>query len=226
MSLNIVNEYGRLPFLALWHIQKSLEWISPLDLQGIDHIRLVDKISGSNVELTEELKKKYIEDCIVSGIYYKKTEAGDAFIALALEHLYFPLPNLVYCSPVPTLHIARTIAHEVAHHLVSTRGYIFLPGEKYPVYESNPEFEEEMANRYAFGVIEKMKEKRYYKMGASMMNFVSDCYYGIAAARWEARRYKSSADYWYKSFLLNSERQESIEWYWRSKEKLNASSES
>ena len=145
---------------------------------------------------------------------------------MALKHLYFPIPYLAYCSPIPTLRIARIIAHEVGHHLVATRGYIFTPDEKYPDYKKKTEYEEEMANRYAFRVIERMKEKRFYRIGASMTNFLSDWYYGTATAKWEVKNYKASADYWYKSFLLNSERQESVEWYWHSEEKLKDRSKS
>ena len=73
-----------------------------------------------------------------------------------------------------------------------------------------------MADRYAHSVINKMKEKLAYKFGARIMNIISDIYFGAAIAKWEAKKYKEAADNWYKSFLLNSERQESIDYYWHS----------
>ena len=82
MSLRITNEYGELPPFTNWHIKKSLEWIPPLDFYGIEHIRLVDKISESTINLTTEQKK--IEDCIVSGI----RTVRHSFCHLEILHLF------------------------------------------------------------------------------------------------------------------------------------------
>ena len=121
---------------------------------------------------------------------------------------------------MPTLLIAKALAHEVGHHLVNTKGYIFTPDEKYPDYKKHPDYEEEMANRYAFDVLSSMKKKLQYKFGTLLMNYFADFYYGVAATKWQEKKYKVAADYWYKSFLLNSERQETVEWLWHSRKKI------
>ena len=221
MVLQIVNECKKLPPFALWHIRKAHQWIPPLDLVGINHILLRDKISYlSVINSDKQLIKAHQENFSICGFYTFGTENHQPFITLFLDDIFLPIPYFAKFSPIPTLLIAQALAHEVGHHLVSTRGYIFTLDEKYPVYTKRPAYEEEMVNRYAFNVVDKMKKKLLYRVSAHLMNYLSDCYYGMAAARWEAKRYKDASDYWYKSFLLNSERQETIEWLWHSKEKL------
>ncbi len=222
MDLQIINECSKLPPLAIWHIKKSLQWIPPLDLVGIDHICLVDEVTEINTGSSKKDKELHDEMSKPFGFYSNKTHNRPAFIKLIIRNLYYPMPYFANFSPFPTIYIARALAHEVGHHLVRSRGYIFLPDEKYPSYEKKPEFEEEMADRYAFGVVRKMKEKLIYKIGAYLMDSLSDYHFGVAMAAWKDKDYKSSADHWLKSSILNSERQESLEWYWHSRRKLKA----
>jgi hypothetical protein len=217
MDLPIINECNNLPPLALWHINKSLQWFPPLDLVGIDHILLVNEVTEINTGSPKKDKVMHDEMSKASGFYVIKTPP---FIKLVIDNLYYPIPYFANFSSFPTLFIARVLAHEVGHHLVRTRGYVFTPGERYPSYEKKPEIEEGMADRYAFEVVSKMKEKLTYKIGAYIMDFFSDYYNSLAMDAWKEKNYKVSAELWLKSYILKTERQETLDWYWHSRKKL------
>jgi hypothetical protein len=71
------------------------------------------------------------------------------------------MPRLYWYTPASTLNICYTLAHEVGHHLIATRGYVFEKTESY----SDDEIEEEFCNRYAFVVTKRMLKRYYYRFG-------------------------------------------------------------
>jgi hypothetical protein len=65
-----------------------------------------------------------------------------------------------------TLKLARTLAHEIGHHVIATRGYVYKPWEKYqPRNGIRDPFAEKMADAYASDVINKMLTSWLYKFG-------------------------------------------------------------
>ena len=50
-------------------------------------------------------------------------------IGLVSEVLFAGLPGVFKYTPLATLRIAEVLAHEVGHHLIHTRGYVFNPNE-------------------------------------------------------------------------------------------------
>lgn len=213
---------GRLERLVRFYVEQSLKWISPVDLVGIESIRLVSRISNEAVDINVDIRDLYVGYGPIQAVYAHGSDTRRPYIMLSLEGLLYPVPLVAYLSPMPIVIVARMLAHETAHHLVATRGYVFLPGEKYPKYSARPGIEEEIANRYAFFVVQRMLEKWRFRFGAYLMSSFSDYYYGLAMAAWEAKNYSSSAENWYKSWLLNSERHEAVEWFWHSRRKLNS----
>ena len=226
MKLKIINESTYLPPLAIWHINKSLQWIPPLDLVGIDHILLVDKVTEINTGSPKKDKELCDKMSKPSGFYYMKTQSNPAFIRLIISNLFYPIPYYANYSPFPTLHIAKALAHEVGHHLVATKGYIFAPDEKYPSYEKKPEIEEEMADRYAFQIVSKMKEKLTYRAGTYIMEIFALYHHSFAMDAWKVKNYKASAECWSKAYLLDTEKQEYLDWYWQSREKIESNQKS
>ena len=47
---------------------------------------------------------------------------------LYVASLYRGIPKVYWLSPVITLQLARILAHEVGHHLIKQRGYVFERG--------------------------------------------------------------------------------------------------
>jgi hypothetical protein len=109
--------------------------------------------------------------------------------------------------------MARTVAHEVAHHLAATRGFIFAEHE--PIRQGA--IEEEMADRYAYEVVRRMKEKWYYRKAERLLRYFSKVHFLEGQQCWERGQYADAATCWYKSWLLDLENQQTIEWFLRAK---------
>jgi hypothetical protein len=118
--------------------------------------------------------------------------------------------------------VARTLAHEVGHHLIAERGYVFAPGEKV----EPAEYEEEMANRYSYSVIKRMRERWYYRLATWATKDLAGWHYVQGMLNWRDGKYEQAAQSWYKSFHLNPDREDAIYWYKRAGEAAKTNEES
>lgn len=198
----------------MWHVRRSLGWIHPADVVGIDFIELQDKISQATVSSPDWHKRATDEDFNVNGLYMRREGDYPASITLFTRDLYRALPKLYWLTPVTTIRVAIALAHEVGHHLIAERGYVFAPGEKlYPA-----EYEEEMVYRYAYSVIKRMRRRWYYRLGIWAMKDLAGWHYVQAMLNWRAGNYMQAAQSWYNSFTLDPSRDDAIYWYKRAKD--------
>ena len=141
-----------------------------------------------------------------------------AHVILYVRELYRSIPRLYWWTTVPTLLISYTLAHEVGHHLIAKRGYVFQPGETYEC-DAN---EEEFCDRYAFRVTQKMLERWYYRLGRSGLKDLAAWYYIFGCLDWEQGRYNKAAERFYTCFVLDQSREDALNWYRRAKEEGRA----
>jgi hypothetical protein len=201
-----------MPFGARWHIRGSLSWIDPGDVVGIGSIILKDSIE--EVDDAIWYQRAISEGLSINGWYRPAVQGESATITLFLDDLYRGIPGFYRLTPVIRLSVAATLAHEVGHHLIATRGYVFAPGEKVvPI-----EYEEEMAHRYSFSVLKRMKRRWYFKLASFGMKDLAGWHYAQGALAWKKGNLKRAAESWYKSFHLDPDRQDAIIWYKRAKE--------
>ena len=210
-GIEIKNSCSKLPLGAISNIQRSLAWIDPADTVGIDSIELRYKLADAGPEAPAWHKHATEQDLSVNGLYFRGQDLVPASITLFVRDLYRGIPKVYWLTPVTTLVVAQTLAHEVGHHLIAERGYVFAPGEK--VQPS--EYEEEMAHRYSFSVIKRMRTCWYYRLGAWVTKDLAGWHYVKAMLAWEAGDYEGAAESWYRSFHLDPDRQNAIYWYKR-----------
>src|SRR5258705_1192811 len=151
----IKNECTKPPRGLLTQVRRSLGWISPFDLDGIAVIRLVNEIEEPHTDSPDWHKRSKAEGMGVTGLYFRQQGNSPAQIILYINDLYRGVPAIYRWTTVQTLNICYTLAHEVAHHLVARRGYVFQPSERVP----HDENEEEDCNRYAFGIDKGMMKR-------------------------------------------------------------------
>lgn len=211
--MRIVNLCASLPRGALWHVRQSLSWINEADLMGIGFIQLLDEMPEPTLESPVWHKHAKAEGLSIYGIYVRKEANNPAHIKLFIRDIYRGLPFLYRWTPVPTLCISRTVAHEVGHHLIAQRGYIYQPDEKY----GRPEYEEEMVDRYSFGILKKMKGRWLYRFAQWATNKLASHHYIQGIHSWKEKKYKEAAERWYIACQLNPARQDAAYWYWRAK---------
>ena len=215
--MEIKNKCSKLPVGAIWHVRRSLSWIDSADIAGIGFIEFRLRIPEATADAPDWHKRATDEDLSINGVYNPEEVNSPANITLFVRDLYRGIPKITWLTTVPTISIARTLAHEVGHHLIAKRGYVFAPGEK--VQPS--EYGEEMANRYSFSVIKRMRDRWYYKLGMWAIKTLAGWHCGQAAVDWKAGNYEQAAESWYKSFHLDPDLHEAVHWYKSAKHAAN-----
>jgi hypothetical protein len=215
--MNFTNHGGKLPIGSIWHVRRSLSWINPADLVGLEAVEFEYNLPDATGDAPEWHRKASEQELSVNAVYFRREGSFPATIKLFVKELYRGIPKLYWLTPVVTLTMAQTIAHEVGHHLVAERGYIFEVGEKL-----TPDgFEEEMAHRYSHHVVKKMRSRWYYRAATWIIRDLASSNYIRGMFAWEKSDYVSAAEYWHRSFHLDPNRDDSIYWYKRAKELLN-----
>lgn len=210
----IKNDCRHAPLGLLAHVRRGLNWIEDEHLAGLDYLWLMDSIPEETTDETAIQAKT--EGFGLYGAYKPREGSNQSYILLFVQEIYRGIPAIYAMTPVPTLRIARTLAHEVAHHLVSQRGYVFQPGEK----RSD---EERHANNYAAGVLQNMKKRWWYRLGQKLINDLAHTHYVFGVEEWKRQEYCAASDRWFKAWDLNPELENEVkDWYWQAKERCAA----
>jgi|GEM_PF-179505 len=216
----IKNECSNLHKRIMRHVQHGLDWINPHDLVGVERIRLVDKLPEEVILDLKVSKASIIRASHFAGLYRRKNDKYEPQILLRIPLILEDIHPWLMHTTVPTLLIARVLAHEVGHHLVKQRGYVFEPTERKYRLDKWDEYEEEMVDRYAFEVVRRMKAKWKYKFGDSLIDFLSDWYAEKARLHYKNTRYKLAERFSRKALVLNSDNEQAYLCYWNAKKNL------
>ncbi|HZI60317.1 MAG TPA: hypothetical protein VFD62_06380 [Pyrinomonadaceae bacterium] len=169
-------ETSRFRRTAKWHVWRVLKWINQEDLKDLHAIKIIDDRSND----PEYVKRpRYLSGFLYNGHYEFKTKDRQARVVLYANDIFFGIPYIMMHTPVATLKVASTLAHEIGHHVVATKGYIYKPWEKYRPWNGvNDPCEEKMVELYAADVIERMARHWRYKFGkflaGKLANFLYD----------------------------------------------------
>ena len=215
--MKIRNECTVSPRGLIRSVERGLDWINPMDLYGISFIRLMDelpKATDRSPQWHKDLKKRF---ACLSGLYMGKYKNEPANITLYIRNLYRGIPSLLQLTPLPTLVIVGTLAHEVGHHLITTRGYIFQPTETF----DHQEVVEEFCDRYAFSIVNKMLAKSHYRVSSWILKELAGWYYNFASLDWKDKKYKDARERFLTAFLLNSNLEEALYWHYRASDAVN-----
>jgi|SRR5215813_3296553 len=211
--MKIRNESTLSPRGLIRHVDRALEFFNPLDLNGISFIRLIDdlpKPTDRTPRWQRDLKKRYV---YIYGLYVAEQKNEPTHINLYIRHLYRGIPSFLALSPIPTLAIAETLAHEVGHHLICSRGYIFQPTEVF----KHDEVAEEFCDRYAFGLVNKMLAHRRYRLWRWVTKRMAGWHVAMGIFNEEMKKQTKAADHFLTAFHLDSTREEALYFYRRAK---------
>ena len=205
------------------HIRRALKYIDAADLEGLGAIRVVDR---SPADTDENDYPPYLRGYLLNGHYQHKRKNQPAEILLYAKDVYFGVPQRLIRSRVATLKLARTLAHEVGHHLVASRGYIYKPWEKYKPWTGKRDpHEEKMANRYSADVMAGMLKRWPNKLANYLIRMTAYSLYQDSLADYWDGNYKSSAELGFRAFTLGKN-QEAAQCYRHAMEKLKTQSPS
>jgi len=219
--MEVINNCKNPPRWLMTHIRRSMKWIYPGDFDGLQCIKLIDELSDVTVQSQEWFKEARKFNRAIGGWYQPKHKTP-ASITLHIKDIYRGIPASYYWTPVPTIILTSTLAHEVGHHLIAKRGYLFSSSEKFISRKD----EEVAVEHYASYVIEKMREKWYHRIGHWAVKDLAEHHYILGILDWKDKKYEKAAEHWYNASLLNPEHEYAGYWYWRAKELCTPSIES
>jgi hypothetical protein len=206
------------PRITKWHLRRVLKRIGQHDLEGLEFIRVIDECPDD----PESAKvPQYLRGFLHNGHYLRKMKNRPAEVVLYANDIYFGIPKLLMASPMATLKVARTLTHEVGHHVIATRGYIYKPWEKYKPWDGirNP-YEEKMADAYASDVMERMLKHWPYKLGKLMLRMLSNVLYQWGLTDYWDGNYQSAASLETRAHSLNPENEDAGQCFRHAMEKL------
>lgn len=198
------------------HLRRGLSWIPEGDLFGIDEIVLEEQLGSATATSPDWHHKIEGRNLAVGGQYFGRQGDLPASIVLYVASLYRGIPKVYWLSPIVTLLLARLLAHEVGHHLIKQRGYIFERGERI----APREYEEELAERYSFSVRKRMLRRWSYRFADWLTRDLAGWHYSIGIADWQEGRYEKAADRWETTFCLDPNRTDADYWYYEAKKAL------
>ena len=212
--MQIINQSSRPLRGARWRLRRGLRWINPSHLEGLCCIRLLDELPEPSNRSDESYKDAWTQGHHIYGLYSASDGHTVSCITLNIGDIYRLVPFAYRWTTVPTLLITHSLAHEVAHHLAATRGYVLKRGEN----RRHCEYEEVAANRYAFHVVKEMEKRWYYRVGRWMINDLANHHHALAVLDWREKNYEKSAYHWYRAWCLKPELDEAAYWYLRAKQ--------
>jgi len=195
-----------------------LKWFSVSDLEGLQCIRVIEECPDD----PEYAKiQPYLRGFLYNGHYLRKVTNRPAQIVLYAQDVYFGVPKLLMASPMATLKVARTLAHEVGHHVIASRGYIYKPWEKYKPWSGvRDPYEEKMADAYASDVMERMLRGWPYRLGKLLARMLSAFLYKAGIQDYWDENYQAAASLEARAHSLNPENEDAGQCYRHAVEKL------
>ena len=181
-----------------------------MDSHGISFIRLLDempKLTDLSPEWQKDLKQHYI---YTIGLYVGGNKNQPTYINLYVQNIYRGIPSCLALTPVSTLVIAEILAHEVGHHLINTRGYVFEPTEIF----KHKEVVEEFCDRYAVSIVTKMMAQWRYKVARWILNRLADWHFVCGAFAEGRKKPAQAAEHFLTEFHLDTNREDALHRYW------------
>jgi hypothetical protein len=205
--------------LTNWHIRRVLKWIRQSDLEGLESIRVIDECPDDPEESAKV--PRYLWGFLYNGHYSRKTKNQPAQIVLYANDVYFGIPKVLMASSVARLRLADRLAHEVGHHVIATRGYIYKLWEKYKPWDGiRNRYEEKMANAYASDVIQGMLGHWRYRLGKLTARMLSTWLYKVGIEQYFRENYQSAASLLSRADTLNKDNEDAGQGFRHAMEKL------
>ena len=217
--MRIEVESTHFPRLTKWHIRRVLKWISQRDIKGLESIRVIDECPDDPEESAKV--SRYLRGFLYNGHYSRKTKNQPAQIVLYANDVFFGIPKVLMASSLARLRLADRLAHEVGHHVIATRGYIYKPWEKHKPWDgiTNP-YEEKMADAYASDVIQGMLGHWRYRLGKLTARMLSTWLYKAGIEEYFRENYQSAASLLSRADTLNHDNEAAGQGFRHAMEKL------
>jgi hypothetical protein len=198
-------------------VKSALQSVPPEDLIGVEKIYLMDYIPkitpGANVGLQNSLN----EGLLLFAAYNARNEVEPAAVILFVHNLFKPIPRIFRSSPALTLWRAKSIGHEVGHHLLAEKRFI----RRVRADGEDLESEEEFADRYSRDIVNKMKLRTRYRMAAALLEVAAELNYLRGLRSFRRNDFDLAVKQFYLATQVEPNHVEASRGFWQSLRKLN-----
>jgi hypothetical protein len=217
MRIEIATKH--FPRLTAWHVRKALKWIDRRDLAGLECVRLLDYEPQDSDISTQP---PYLRGFLHVGHYFIKKGKRPATIALYTRDLYYGIPALLAASPMVTVELVSTLAHEVGHHVIASRSHIEekIKKQRRPRAGLANSEAERVAEEYASSVIRTMLKHPYYRIGKLLSRILSRFYFERGLVAHGKRNFRSAASLHFRAYIINPENSDAGQAYLQDKREL------
>jgi|SRR5688572_6034961 len=211
-------ETSRFRATTKWHVRRVLKWINEEDLNDLHAIRVIDERPN---DPEYAMRPRYLSGFLYNGHYEFKTKGREARVVVYANDIYFGIPHLMVYTPVATMKLAHTLAHEIGHHVVARRGYVYKPWENYKSWTGKADpYEEKMVEAYASDVMEKLLRRWPYKFGKFLTRKFANLLHDAALQKYWDGDYVRSARLGFRAYHLDSSNLDANQCYRHAMEKL------
>ena len=116
----------------------------------------------------------------VNGLYFESTASQPAIVFLHIPDVFGGLPRFLWGTSAGTLLIARTLTHEIGHHVLTLAGTV----------ADNESDEETEASRYEVRVLIMMERELPIRFWLWLLKKLGDRQLAKGIRHWEKRDYR------------------------------------
>jgi len=187
------------------HVARVLEWVDQPSLAGLKRIELVDQLPSGEMRVSPRYRAQIASGMGLRGWYADPTMTSEpAYIVLYIPHILSALPRWLWWTSAATILIARTLAHEVAHHIVRSSG----------VKMSSEAEEESAANNYALDMRTRIRRLIKYRLGEWLIREVADDHWLWGLTCWKDGEHERAVRHFLQALRLVPDHQDANHWYW------------
>jgi hypothetical protein len=181
---------------------------------------LLEDVPLIALQADADLERAVNDGLLLFGAYKRRTENVLPHVILVVRSFYHPMPRLFTHTPAMTIKIAKTIGHEVGHHLIAEKKFALLVKSDCGVLES----EEEFAERYARLIVSRMQRRWWYRVSSVLLKIAAALNFHKGASAWKKGNYAQAADYFDMAIQVDPSHRDAN--YWFSEARRKASSPS
>lgn len=215
--MRIELETNHFPRLTAWHVRKALRWIDTTDLEGLACIYLRDYEPG---DPDASKQPPYLVGFLYCGSYQKAKGKRPAGISLYTRDLYFGIPRLLAATPLARLSIAATLAHEVGHHVIASRGYKYHGSTEIKLNRLIDSPHERDATGYALEVTNRMLRSLYFRIGKVLARLYSSILFKRGNKEHSRGNFKRAAELEFRAYMLNTENTDAWQSYLQDRQEM------
>jgi hypothetical protein len=200
------------------HLSKLLRDWEPGDIEGLGSILVWEQSPTDN---DGNQIPAYLRGYLLNGYYSAKTKEAPAHIGLITRDIYAGIPKVLVGTHVGRIKIAQTLAHEIGHHLIWTRGYIHEELERYARRHGvRDPLEEQAVDSYAKEKVELLLQRWSNRWVRSISHLMSNQMYQSGLTYFNQGDYNAAAKVSFRAFRLNGTHPDAGQLYRHALEKL------